>query len=145
MLADVISAHTTMAQEDIEKLLSLSQDNFGQNELFLSHIKQLDEKLMQRSLMDVRALYREKLEAIKAEFGLANTTMSDVTVSNWILGYLKYPQEISTLIDQHQRVPVYAIINVLPHLLDILSDLEDEECREHWKRALILFTLPLIL
>ena len=90
----------------------------------------------------MREVYDKELPGLKAQYGLADTVMSGYTLCNWVLGYLNYPSKLSDLLDQHGRIPVETMLDMLPKLVEMLETVP--EGRQEWERAFLIITLPLL-
>ncbi len=145
MSVDTLAQYSGIPAETIKYWLSLPPKSIYENEDYLSWVKGLDANLLTDNLKPVRAIYEAGLDTIKARHGLSDTIMGAHTLGNWVLGFLKYPDQLPDLLERHASVPNAVVANALPELAALLNGLEDEDARAEWQRALILFSIPLIV
>ncbi len=69
--------------------------------------------------------------------------MSGYTLVNWVLGFMMYPERMRDMLSVHASVSSGVVADMLPHLVDLLEKLPEN--REDWQRALLIFSLPLVV
>lgn len=144
MSVDTLAQYSGIPAETIKQWLSLSPESIYRDTGYLAWVKDLDEDLLTDNLKAVRAIYESDLDAIKSRHGLSDTIMGAHTLGNWVLGFLKFPDQLPDLLERHASVPGTVVANVLPELAVLLNKIEDDAGRAEWQRALILFSIPLM-
>ena len=142
MLVAQFAQYLRIGSEEVEQLLSLQADMIYDDPLYKDLVQAIDTHELERSAHIVRALYEEHLNAIKTEFGLGDTVMSGYTLVNWTLGFIVYPDRMRDMLPVHAAVSPELVAKMLPHLLELLDQLEENG--DVWKRALLTFSLPLV-
>lgn len=146
MLVSLISKYTGMDQAEVERLLALSSKEVFADPAYQDMVNALDKKLLESTVINAREAYRGRVEAfsasLEAKYKLQNPTMSAFTLANWLVGFLYSPDNLSDLLDRHERVPKEALVDGLPEILDMLDNMDDG--RAEWQHAMALLSLPLI-
>lgn len=144
MIVDLLVQHLDMSIEQVERWLAMPAETIYDDPAYLALLSQIDSEQLERTLPQVRAVYEAGLPSIKAKFQLQDTVMSGYTLSNWVLGFLMYPERARDMLARHARVSPEIVDGALPELVDLLdASAEDCDCVE-WKRALLIFSLPLL-
>lgn len=143
MLAAALATYAQVPVREVERLLSLHPEAIYQDTVYQGWIANLDTKLLSRELPHARAAYDSGLNLIKHKYNLTGTIMSGHTLCNWVLGFLMYPSKLRDMIEHHAAVPVESVAAALPELIALLDDIPSG--REEWQRALVIFTLPLLV
>lgn len=127
-------------------MLSLSQQALSEDAGFQTLISQLDTNTLDQTLSLARAAYETRMDAfhkvLEQHYGLARTSMSAYTLGNWVVGYAQFPNAVGNLTHLHRRLPVGAIVELLPDMLAVLGEMP--QGREAWQHALAVMTLPLL-
>jgi hypothetical protein len=143
MLAAALATYAQVPVDEVERLMSLRPEAIYQDTTYQAWITSLDTILLSRELPHARAAYDRGLNPIKEKYKLAGTIMSGHTLCNWVLGFLMYPEKLRDMLDHHAAVPVQSVAAALPELLALLEEMPSG--REEWQRALVIFTLPLLV
>ncbi len=142
-LVDILAQNLDITVEQVERWLAMPATAIYDDPAYQALIHQIDNAALERTQPQVRAVYETGLPPIKAKFQLQDTIMSGYTLSNWVLGFLMYPDRARDILGHHARIAPEVVYDVLPELVDLLDDSADCDCTE-WKRALLIFSLPLL-
>jgi hypothetical protein len=145
MSVDALAQYSGIPADTITQWLSLPPEAIYKDTGYLSWVKKLDEKLLSNNLPAVRSIYDTGLDVLKARHGLSDTIMGAHTLGNWVLGFLKFPEQLPDLLERHASVPAGVVANALPELAIMLNSIDDDAGRAEWQRALILFSIPLMV
>ncbi|MBE2269102.1 MAG: hypothetical protein IAE80_12800 [Anaerolinea sp.] len=146
MIIELLASHIGIPAEDVQGLLELNTEELLQNEYFQSLVGSIDGEILSTTIGPVRAIYDQQLPALinylRSDHGLAGKPMTSSTLGNWVIAFLHHPDELSRLLEFHQRVPTGIIEAGLPHLLEMLDGIG--AAAPEWKKALALLSVPLM-
>lgn len=143
MLATALATYAHIPVSEIERVMSLTPEAIYQDEVYQAWITSLDTRLLSHELPYARAAYDKGLALIKQKHELIGTIMSGHTLCNWVLGFLMYPEKMRDMLDYHVSVSPAVVASILPELITLLDDMPAG--REEWQRALVIFSLPLLV
>lgn len=142
---EILAGYIGISTEDVEVLLNQSSTEIYQNTFYQNLVAGLDYKLLGKTLQDVRAVYDTYLPDVAIHlrdvYHLRNRGMTSLTLGNWLLGFLHNPNTLSKLYEMHRHIPVDALEEGLPAVLDILGQLPPTG-RMEWQKAMALLSLP---
>jgi hypothetical protein len=142
MLADLYAQYAGIPAEEAERLLAMPAQAIYQDEYYQNLVASLDGQALHDTATHARTAYDSGLPMLKAKYRLMDTVMSGYTLCNWVLGYLNFPSKLSDLLEQHGRIPVTVMVDMLPELVALLDKLPAG--RDVWQRAFLIITLPLL-
>lgn len=140
-----LAAHIGISTQELDGFLSMRGRDIIQDANYIALLNSVDRDLLERTLPQIRAVYEERLPAFAAtiaqRYGLDHNPMSAYTLGNWVVGALQFPAYVDSILDLHEGLAAEMFANELPTLLAMV---EDTPGSEEWKRALCLFSLPLM-
>jgi hypothetical protein len=142
-LAAELATYAQVSAAEIDRLLALRPEAIYQDKIYQTWIASLDTVQLSSNLPHARAAYDRGLDPIKHKYKLSGTIMSGHTLCNWVLGFLMYPEKLRDMLDHHASVPTRSVAAALPELIALLDDMPSG--RDEWQRALVIFTLPLLV
>ena len=140
-----LAAYIGISVKDLDYFLAMNGHDIINDSQYTALLSGVDRELLERTLPQVRAVYEERLPAfaasIQERYKLDRNPMSAFTLGNWIVGALQFPAYIQSILDLHDGIAAEVFANELPALLAMVDDVPGNE---EWKRALCLFSLPLM-
>lgn len=142
MTPDELAHYAGISTQELERLLAMPAAAIYNDPDYIDLVTSLDREHLDRTAVHTRDAYDKYLPTIKEQFGLRGSIMSGYTLSNWVLGFLMYPERLSDMIKYHASLSPDMIARLLPHLVRLLDEVP--EGREEWQRALVILSLPLL-
>ncbi len=146
MLNSTLSGHLGISPTEVEQLLDLTSDQFQANSVYQSLLAQLDADAIIDSLPEARHVLDLKVpplvDAMKAKHHVSHFPLTAFMLTNWVAGYLTFPDQLWTLPETHHNVPKHIVREVVPEVLPMFSDLG--AAAPSWQRAFATLVLPLL-
>lgn len=143
------SRHLELSPAELEKLLSLSLQDFlnlpGTKELLGS----LDTQLLRQSLPTAKHVLAERLppfyDWLQNELGVERVPDSPDHTTKWVIGFLNNQESLTRLVELHRPVPQPALERSIPRLVGAFDGVEDERARKEWQKAIAALCLVLVV
>jgi hypothetical protein len=143
------SRHLELSPAELEKLLSLSLQDFlnlpGTKELLGS----LDTQLLRQSLPTAKHVLAERLppfyDWLQNELGVERVPDSPDHTTKWVIGFLNNQESLIRLVELHRPVPRLALERSIPRLVAAFDGVEDERARKEWQKAIAALCLVLVV
>lgn len=146
MNADVISHYTKLPLKEVQHWVNQSSLIVYNDKKYISALEELDVDYLEETLPLVHQAYEKHLDAIKsplaAHYQIDVGLMTASTLSDWVIGVLRYPESSYELRGKHKRIVGAIIQETLQDLLDILEELPEGSAE--WQQALCLLSFPLM-
>jgi len=146
MLANVLATYIDESTEEVQRLLKKTGQEVFMDPLFQEHLAGLDVELLQNTLADARQAYSDGLPSLKGaivqQYDYVTDPVTPFALANWLVGFLKQPDQLMTLVEWHHRVPLEIVRTGLPMLLEMLEMMP--EGRQEWQHAVAIVGLALV-
>jgi hypothetical protein len=145
-LAGVIAHYCTLSKRDVADLLRMTPEQVINDKRFTRAVDQFDVDHLLSTLPEAREVLQVHLppitEQMTANYDMENNPMSAYTLGNWIVGFAERPEQMSMLLEIHNRLPAGIFADYLPDLLAIYTHMEHHG--EDWQRAMAVISIPLV-
>lgn len=146
MLAQILAPYIDESVEEVQRLLKMTGQEVFMDPLFQEHLAGLDVGLLQNTLVDARHAYSDGLPALKSaivqRYDYTTDPVTPFALANWLVGFLKQPDQLMPLIEWHHRVPLEVVRTGLPMLLEMLEMMS--EGKVEWQHAVAIVGLTLV-
>lgn len=143
------SRHLELSPAELEKLLSLSLEDFLNLPDTKELLGSLDTQLLRQSLPTAKHVLAERLppfyDWLQNELGVERVPDSPDHTTTWVIGFLNNQESLARLVELHRPVPRPALERSIPRLVGAFDGVEDERARKEWQKAIAALCLVLVV
>ncbi len=143
------SRHLELSPAELEKLLSLSLQDFLNLPDTKELLGSLDTQLLRQSLPTAKHVLAERLppfyDWLQNELGVERVPDSPDHTTKWVIGFLNNQESLIRLVELHRPVPRLALERSIPRLVAAFDGVEDERARKEWQKAIAALCLVLVV
>lgn len=143
------SRHLELSPAELEKLLSLSLQDFLNLPDTKELLGSLDTQLLRQSLPTAKHVLAERLppfyDWLQNELGVERVPDSPDHTTKWVIGFLNNQESLIRLVELHRPVPQPALERSIPRLVGAFDGVEDERARKEWQKAIAALCLVLVV
>jgi hypothetical protein len=143
------SRHLELSPAELEKLLSLSLQDFLNLPDTKELLGSLDTQLLRQSLPTAKHVLAERLppfyDWLQNELGVERVPDSPDHTTKWVIGFLNNQESLIRLVELHRPVPRPALERSIPRLVAAFDGVEDERARKEWQKAIAALCLVLVV
>ncbi len=143
------SRHLELSPAELEKLLSLSLQDFLNLPDTKELLGSLDTQLLRQSLPTAKHVLAERLppfyDWLQNELGVERVPDSPDHTTKWVIGFLNNQESLIRLVELHRPVPRPALDRSIPRLVAAFDGVEDERARKEWQKAIAALCLVLVV
>lgn len=143
------SRHLELSPAELEKLLSLSLQDFLNLPDTKELLGSLDTQLLRQSLPTAKHVLAERLppfyDWLQNELGVERVPDSPDHTTKWVIGFLNNQESLTRLVELHRPVPQPALERSIPRLVGAFDGVEDERARKEWQKAIAALCLVLVV
>jgi hypothetical protein len=143
------SRHLELSPAELEKLLSVSLQDFLNLPDTKELLGSLDTQLLRQSLPTAKHVLAERLppfyDWLQNELGVERVPDSPDHTTKWVIGFLNNQESLIRLVELHRPVPRLALERSIPRLVAAFDGVEDERARKEWQKAIAALCLVLVV
>jgi hypothetical protein len=143
------SRHLELSPAELEKLLSLSLQDFLNLPDTKELLGSLDTQLLRQSLPTAKHVLAERLppfyDWLQNELGVERVPDSPDHTTKWVIGFLNNQESLIRLVELHRPVPRLALDRSIPRLVAAFDGVKDERARKEWQKAIAALCLVLVV
>lgn len=148
-MLNTFSQKLEVSPAELEKLLSLSFNDFLISPQRYELLGGLDIQLIKQTLPMAKSILAERLPAfydwLKNELGVENVPDSPNHATTWVINFLNNQESLSRLVELHDSVPRLALERSIPRLVAAFEGIENEQIRQAWQKAFAALCLVLVI
>lgn len=144
---NTFTQHLNLSETQVQELLGMSATDIPQHQAFQTELGSLDLPLLRDSLPTAKSVLQDQLPAfyhwLKNELQIKRVPDSPNHTTTWVANFLNNQESIQHLVKLHRPVPPAALEQAIPRLVSLFNQVEDDEIRQEWQRAVALLCLVL--
>lgn len=148
-MPNIFSQHLGLSTAELERLLSLSLQEFLNLSAVKELLESLDSQLLQKTLPTAGRVLAERLppfyDWLKHELGVKRVPDSPDHTTKWVIGFLKHQESLTRLVELHRPVPRPALERSIPRLVAAFDGVEEDKVRKEWQKTIAALCLVLVV
>lgn len=148
-MLNTFTYHLQLPETELQRLLSLSLNEFINSPQAIDLLNTLDIQLLQKNLEAAKmamgdmlpCFYRWLVDELKVNLGEDTCHYT----ANWGKNFLKNQKSLNRLLELHDSVPRPALEKSIPLVVGLFDEVEDGKVKQEWQKAVAAFCLAVVV
>jgi hypothetical protein len=149
MMINTLSQHLSLSAFELEKLFSISFDEFLELPAVKQLLASLDVAVLKQSLPQAKDILVQHLPPfynwLQQELAIERVPDSPDHTTKWVVNFLNNQEKLTNLVDLHRSIPLPALELSIPRLVEVFDPIPEERIRQEWQKAIAALCLVLVV
>ncbi|ARV59943.1 hypothetical protein BZZ01_16100 [Nostocales cyanobacterium HT-58-2] len=146
---ETFTQYLDLSQSQSQVLLSQPVTEFLKSVELKQQLDSLDINLLKKTSPTATAVLTKELPAfynwLKNDLDLKRIPDSPEHTTKWVIGFLNQQESLTRLMELHSPIPRLPLEKAIPRLVALFDDVEDEQVRKEWQKAVAALCLVLLV